>query len=342
MNRRDRVPVAVIGAGVMGRHHAQNYLSLPNAKLVAIVDPDPTARARAEASFGCPAYPDVASLLAATSIQAASIVAPTTKHHALAHELMNAGVHLLVEKPVTVEVDAARELAARSRELGLVLQVGHITRFFRAVRLLTERVEAPYLIEARRLTPHARITDVGVILDLMIHDIDIVLSLVPSEIAEVSVSGHVVHPDHGGEDVAAAQLTFENGCIARFLASRVSPDAERSLVVAEQDRTFRVDFLREPHTEVAVYQSHRDAQGDTHVRTDRHVVAEDNPLREELAHFLDRILNGAPPIGTLDDDLRSLQVASDLRRRITPSVVPTRADVEVGAWAEKVLTPQVD
>ncbi len=337
MKRRDRIRVAVVGAGVMGRHHAQNYLAIPNTKLVAMVDPDPNARARAEASFGCPTYPDVASMLAAEEIQAASIVAPTTKHHALAHELMDAGVHLLVEKPVTVTVKDAEDLARRSRELGLVLQVGHITRFFRAVDLLIDRVESPYLIEARRLTPRSRITDVGVILDLMIHDIDIVLSLVPSPIAELSVSGHVVHPGHGGEDVAAAQITFENGCIARFLASRVAPDAERSLVVAETDRTYRVDFLREPHTEIAVYQSHRDAAGDTHVRTDRQVVAEDNPLREELAHFVDRILNDAFPIGTLDDDLRSLRVASDLCERLEVAFLKAAPVVP-----EPVIATQVD
>lgn len=342
MSRRDRVPVAVIGAGVMGRHHAQNYLSLPNTKLVAVVDPDADARTRAEASFGCPAYPDVPTLLAETAVQAASVVSPTTTHHAIAHELMDAGVHLLVEKPVTVKVADAQDLATRSRTLGLVLQVGHITRFFRAVRLLIERVDEPYLIEARRLSPHARITDVGVILDLMIHDIDIVLSLVPSKIADVSVSGHVVNHHHGGEDVAAAQIMFENGCVARFLASRVAPDAERSLVVAERDRTFRVDFLREPHTEVMVFQSHRDTLGDTHVRTDRHVAAEDNPLREELAHFVDRILNGAPPIGTLDDDLRSLQVATDLLGRLTPTMVPHRETVASAGWPEAVASPRAD
>jgi len=319
---RDTVRVAVVGAGVMGRHHAHNYLALPGAELVAIVDPDPAARALAQRSYGCPTFPDVDALLAAERIDAASVVAPTSLHHRLTMRLMDAGVHVLVEKPVATTVAEAAALAKRSRELGLVLQVGHITRFFRAVRLLGDRVRQPYLIEARRLSPQARVKDVGVILDLMIHDIDIVLGLVPSAIAEVAVAGHVVDDDDAFEDVAAAQLTFENGCIARFLASRVAPDAERSLVVAERDRTYRVDFLREPHTEIAVYQARRDAHGDTHVRTDRQVVAEDNPLREELAHFLARIASGAPPIGTLDDDLRSLRVATDLLARLRPSSAP--------------------
>jgi predicted dehydrogenase len=319
-----RVRVAVIGAGVMGRHHANNYLALPGAELAAIVDPDPFARAAAERTFGCATYPDVGAMLARTDVDAASVVAPTSLHHALTMQLLDAGVHVLVEKPVAASVAEAASLAARSREAGLVLQVGHITRFFRAVRLLGERVRSPYLIEARRLSPHARIKDVGVILDLMIHDIDIVLGLVPSGIAEVTVAGHVLD-DEVFEDVAAAQITFENGCIARFLASRVAPDAERSLVVAERDRTYRVDFLREPHTEIAVYQARRDADGDTHVRTDRQVVHEDNPLREELSHFLERIADGAPPIGTLDEDLRSLRVATELMARLRPAHAPRAA-----------------
>jgi predicted dehydrogenase len=320
-----RLRVAVVGAGVMGRHHAHNYLAMPRAELVAVVDPDPVARETAERTFGCAAFPDVASMLRATRPQAASVAAPTSHHFTATELLLDAGVHVLVEKPVAATIAEARRLAQRSRAAGLVLQVGHITRFFRAVRLLAERVEEPYLIEARRLSPQARIKDVGVILDLMIHDIDIVLGMVPSAIADVSVAGHVVDDGSPYEDVAAAQLTFENGCIARFLASRVAPDAERSLVVAERERTFRVDFLREPHTEIAVYQARRDDSGDTHVRTDRQVVAEDNPLREQLEHFLDRIATAVPPIGTLDDDLRSLQVATELLARLRPAMAPRPA-----------------
>jgi predicted dehydrogenase len=313
--------VAVVGVGAMGRHHAHNYLALPGADLVALVDPDPDARAAAEAAFGRPAYEDVAGMLRAEGVDAASVAAPTSRHHDLAMELLDAGVHVLVEKPAASTVADAVALATRSREAGLVLQVGHITRFFRAVRLLDERVRAPYLVEARRLTPHARIQDVGVILDLMIHDIDIVLGLVPAPIQEMAIAGHVVG-DNGHEDVAAAQITFADGCVARFLASRVAPDAERSLVVAERDRTFRVDFLREPHTEIAVYQARHGDAGDTHVRSDRQLVQEDNPLRAQLAHFLARIADGASPVGTLEDDLRSLRVAAELTARLHPAQAP--------------------
>ena len=217
-------------------------------------------------------------------------------------------------------------MAALSRRLGLILQVGHITRFYQAVELLGERIREPYLIEARRLSPNARIQDVGVILDLMIHDIDIVLGIVPYPIRSLHVSGHVLGRT-GHEDVAAAQIIFENGCIARFLASRVAPDAERTLVVAERSQTLRVDFGKEPHTEVSVYRPVAEGAGHSESRMDRLIVHEDNPLRRELEHFLARIRRSAPPIGTLDDDLRSLQLATQLVTELHAAQAQTRVPV---------------
>ena len=312
---RSRLRIAVIGAGVMGRYHAQIYAGLPGAELVAVVDPDPARRADVASACGCAAFATLDDLLNAGPIDAASVAAPTSLHFDVTRRLLEAGVHVLVEKPVATEVTQARRLATLSRERGLVLQVGHITRFYRAVQHLNEVVREPYLIEARRLTPHARIRDVGVILDLMIHDIDIVLRVVDSPVLEATVAGHVLN---GGpyEDVAAAQIRFASGCIARFLASRVAPDAERSLVIAEPLRTVRIDFAKEPHTEFAVYTPVRGESG--HVRVDRRSVQEDNPLRQELEHFLARIRSDAPPIGTLEDDLRSLALATELVRRLEP------------------------
>ena len=311
------VRVAVIGFGVMGRHHANVYAALPGVDLVAIVDPDTDRRLDASERHGCAAYPDVERLLASERIDAVSIASPTSTHFALGKCCLQADVHVLIEKPVATQVHEARALAALSRERGVVMQVGHITRFYKAVQQLRQSVRRPYLIEARRLTPSARIRDVGVILDLMIHDIDIVLGLVDSPVAEVSVAGHALNGSPF-EDVAAAQITFANGCIARFLASRVAPDAERSLVVAEATRTYRLDFAREPHTEMAIYQARPTGDEGNHVHVDRHVIYEDNPLRKELAHFLARIRLSATPIGTLDDDLRSLTLATDLIQRLRP------------------------
>ena len=316
--------VAVVGFGVMGRHHANVYAALPGVDLVAVVEPDAIRRSAAAELYGCATFADLEGLLAAGRVDAASVASPTSTHHALTSRLLSSGIHVLVEKPVATRVSEARGLAALSRRYGVVMQVGHITRFYKAVQQLRREVRRPYLIEARRLTPTARIRDVGVILDLMIHDIDIVLGLVDSPVADVSVAGHALNGTPF-EDVAAAQITFANGCIARFLASRVAPDAERSLVVAEAERTYRLDFAREPHTEMAIYQSRPTGDEGNHIHVDRHVIYEDNPLRKELAHFLARIRLSAAPIGTLEDDLRSLTLATDLIQRLRPHAPPLMA-----------------
>lgn len=308
-----RSRVAVIGAGVMGKYHANIYAALPGVDLVAVVDPSPERRAEAAESYGCLAFPSVGTLLTEEPIDAASVAAPTSLHYPLTRQLLEAGVHVMVEKPVATDVEQATELAELSVRQGRVLQVGHITRFYRAVQLLNEQVTNPYLIEARRLTPHARIKDVGVILDLMIHDIDTVLRVVPSDVAETTIDAHLLNGS-SFEDVAAAQIRFENGCIARFLASRVAPDAERTLVVAERHQTLRLDFAREPYTEISVYRPLADEGEGSHVQVERRAVHEDNPLRKELEHFLARIRRDAEPIGTLADDLRSLRLATALIR----------------------------
>jgi predicted dehydrogenase len=307
----NRLKVAVVGAGVMGRHHANIYAVIPHVDLVALVDPDPERREQAQKNYALPTYANIEELLLYEQIDAVSVAAPTSMHYSLTKQLLEAGVHVLVEKPVATEVKQAKELIDISRKCGLVLQVGHITRFYQAVQLLKRRVQNPYLIEARRLTPYARIKDVGVILDLMIHDIDIVLGLVSSPVATTNVAGHLLNGSPF-EDVAAAQIVFENGCIARFLASRVAPDAERTLVVAEAKQTLRLDFAKEPYTEIAVYQPARDDMGESHMNVDIRTVHEDNPLKKELEHFLARIRNDAMPIGTLEDDLRSLSLATCL------------------------------
>ncbi len=301
--------IAVVGYGVMGRYHAMNYASLPGAELVAVVDPDPDRRLSAQIELGVAAYSSVGALLAGERVDAASVATPTSLHYPVTKQLLGAGVHVLVEKPVATRVEEARELAEISSRNRLVLQVGHITRFYGSVEKLKSEVQHPYLIEARRLVPSTRVKDVGVILDLMIHDIDIVLGLVTGDVVKASAVGRCLNGSPH-EDVAAAQVVFADGCIARLLASRVAPDAERSLLVAERERTVRVDFAREPYAELAVYRTPGEATSPGHVTLDRHVIHEENPLKKELEHFLARQAGVASPIGTLADDLRSLSLAS--------------------------------
>ncbi len=316
-----RLRTAVIGAGVMGRHHANIYAVLPHVELVAIVEPDDERRFEANLNYAVKTYASATELLNNERIDAVSIAAPTSNHYTIAQELLRAGVHCLVEKPITTSVAEARELFALSQRHHCVLQVGHITRFFQAVQFLQERVKEPYLIEARRLSPHARIKDTGVILDLMIHDIDIILGLNPFPVKSISVAGHVMNGSPY-EDVAAAQIIFENGCIARLLASRIAPDAERSLVIAEAEQTTRVDFAKEPYTEIAVYKAAGNGNTGSHMLVDARTVHENNPLKKEIEHFLARIDNSTVPIGTAEDDLRSLSLATRLLEELELSNNP--------------------
>ncbi len=312
----------MVGAGVMGRHHATNYMTLPQVRLVAMVDVDPGKRAEAQKTYGCATYATAEEMLASEAIDAASVAVPTSLHFAVTRLLLDAGVHVLVEKPVATEVAQATALAQLSGERGLVLQVGHITRFYGAVQMLAREVKEPYLIEARRLSPSQRVKDVGVVLDLMIHDIDILLGLVHSPVVDVAAAGL---PLNGSplEDLAATQITFENGCVARLLASRVSPDPERTMLIIERDKMVRIDFAKEPYSEVQFFRSPNPANSTGHVTLDRHLVYDENPLRKELEHFLARIGRKADPIGTLADDMRSLQLATRILAAMrNPRLVP--------------------
>ncbi len=305
--------VAVVGVGVMGSYHANIYASLPQTKLVAIVDPCLDKRVEMEIAFDINSYQNHLDLLKNENIDAVSLATPTSLHFDIAKDLLKAGKHLLIEKPIASTVSQAQELIEISKNKDLVLQVGHITRFYKAIKLLKEKIKAPYLIEARRLSPNGRIVDVGVILDLMIHDIDIILGLIDSEIDELSVSGQFLK-GNSLEDVASAHLEFKNGCIANFLASRAASEVKRNLDIFEKEQTIHLDFSQAPYTELIIQRPITNNNGDSHLQTDSRKILEQNPLKEEISHFLARIRDNVEPIGTTDDDLRSLKLA---RRMIT-------------------------
>ncbi len=300
--------VAVVGVGVMGHYHANIYASLPQTKLVAIVDPRLERRIELETAYNINSYQNHHDLLKNENIEAVSLATPTSLHFEIAKDILLAGKHLLIEKPIASTVAQARELINISNEKDLILQVGHITRFYKAIRLLKEKINKPYLIEARRLSPNGRIVDVGVILDLMIHDIDIIMGLVDSEISELNVSGQFLK-DTDLEDVATAHIEFENGCIANLLASRAASDVQRELDIFEKDQTLHLNFSQAPYTELIIQRPITDNFGEIHLQTDSRKILEENPLKEEISHFLGRIRDNTEPIGTTDDDLRSLELA---------------------------------
>ncbi|MDR7567430.1 MAG: Gfo/Idh/MocA family oxidoreductase, partial [Armatimonadota bacterium] len=238
--------VAVVGLGRWGRHHVRIYHELPEADLRAVVSPNPAEVREFSNRYRIAGYLDHRELIG--EVDAASVVAPTSHHYEIARDLVEAGIHVLVEKPITSRVEEAEELIARARRKGVVLLVGHVERFKPAVEALLHRVRNPLFIRARRVRPFqaGRATDVGVVVDLMIHDLDLVLTLTDSPVRSVSGIGTRLWGD--AEDLAVVQLVFEEGCAASLLASRVDSTKAAELEVVTPEERWHLDFLRESLT----------------------------------------------------------------------------------------------
>ncbi|MEN6459321.1 MAG: Gfo/Idh/MocA family oxidoreductase [Thermoguttaceae bacterium] len=231
--------IAVVGAGRLGGFHAQKLAARKDVELLAIVDPLAANRERVAAECHTAARADCADLLG--QLDAAVIAAPTTLHHHIARRLLDAGVHLLVEKPLCSTQSEADELVAIAKRHGATLQVGHVERFNPAFHAAADALRAPKYIEATRTSGFTfRSTDVGVVLDVMIHDIDLVLSMVRSPVRKVEALGFSVLGGH--EDVANARIEFESGCVASLSASRVSYEQIRRMQVWSADGFAAVDF----------------------------------------------------------------------------------------------------
>ncbi len=224
---RDRkVKVGVVGVGYLGRYHAMKYDQLPNADLVGVVDVDKQVTEHVAKELNTLPYKDYLQLI--NKVDAVSIAVPTKDHHSIAMDFLKNGVDVLVEKPITKTIDQADELVELAREKGAILQVGHLERFNAAVMALEDTIEEPMFIESHRLAPFKeRSTDIDVILDLMIHDIDIILSLVGSEVVTINAVGVPVISDK--VDIANARITFKSGCVANVTSSRVTMKQTRKM-----------------------------------------------------------------------------------------------------------------
>ena len=231
--------VAVIGVGHLGQHHARIYRSLPGCELVGICDPDPRRRFEVATRTGVRAYADPKELLG--KVDVVSVVVPTTLHRAVATPFLEAGVHVLCEKPLAATAEDARALVEVARASGAVLQVGHIERFNPAIRAAERFIEDPRYIVADRLSPFSfRSSDIGVVLDLMIHDLDIVLELVNDPVASLEAIGvPVLSP---AEDIADARIRFAGGALADLRASRVSTKRMRKIRVFQRSAYLSIDY----------------------------------------------------------------------------------------------------
>jgi len=301
----DTIRTAVIGTGYLGRFHAQKYAALPNAQLVAVADTDPEAAERVAAECGARAVTDYHEIL--DQVDAVSIVVPTQLHHQVALACLEARCHVLLEKPMTTTVAQADELIALARANGLVLQVGHLERFNDAVMALDNVLENPMFIESHRLAAfNPRGADVNVVLDLMIHDIDVIQNLVRSPVERVDANGVSVLTEE--VDIANARLQFENGCVANVTASRVSMRGQRKMRIFQPDAYISVDFQDK------ILSIHRKGEremfpGIPEINSEESMFEKSDAILAETEAFLAAISTGSEPPVTGEDGRRALATA---------------------------------
>jgi predicted dehydrogenase len=299
-----KLKCAVIGAGYLGKFHAEKYASLPECELLAVVDIDETAATTVAEKYGAKALTDYSSLL--SELDAVSIVVPTTLHHQVARDFLEAGIHVLVEKPITVTTGEADELIALANSKNLILQVGHLERFNPAI-LALDKESKPLFIESHRLSQfNPRANDVSVVLDLMIHDIDIILALVDSEPERIDASGTAVLTQ--GTDIANARIKFKNGCVANVTASRISMKSERKMRLFRPCSYVSVDFQNRV---LSKYWTGKKEMfpGIPEIESEETAFENGDALLTEIKHFLNCIQTGEKPLVSGEAGRRALATA---------------------------------
>lgn len=297
--------VGVVGVGHIGKNHARLYAELPAARFTAIYDTDGAVAQQRAAEFGVIA---AASLEAfAEQVDAASIATPTSTHFEIGRELLSRGKHLLVEKPIADNTAHASELAELAASRDLVLQVGHVERFNPVLSALEKRLTNPRFIEAHRLSPYPnRSTDIGVVLDLMIHDLEIILHLVRSPVQTIDAVGVPVLSR--GEDIANARLRFENGCVANITSSRISPEQMRKIRVFQENAYLSLDYQNQTGE---MYRRTADGLTKEEVEIER-----EEPLKRQLASFIECALTGRAPKVSGFQAAAALELAVEITKRI--------------------------
>jgi len=304
---------AIVGAGHFGRFHADKYASLPGSQLVAVVDSDRSARNACAAKHGVVAYDDVSDLIG--KVDAVSVVVPTVLHFDVAMRLIDAGIHVLVEKPIAETIEQADRLIAAAAAKGTVLQVGHLQRFLVDRLGVADYVDRPLYIEAMRIHAFSpRATDVSVVLDLMIHDIDLVLALVRSPVESVmAIGAPIVTQD---EDIANVRLGFANGCVANITTSRVSLKTERKMRIFGRESYVSLDLVKRALVAIVRGTGIAPIPGLPPVdRIEKHYPDGDD-LRSEIESFLAACRGDTPPRVTGADGRDALDVALRIEQAI--------------------------
>jgi predicted dehydrogenase len=295
-----KIKVGVVGVGYLGKIHAEKYARIPEAELIGVVDIDKGRCDAAAAQASCRPLYRHHDLLG--RVEAVSIAVPTCSHYGVTKDFLAAGVHVLLEKPITATVPEAQELNALAKERGAIFQIGHLERFNGALETMNGVLKSPLLIESYRLSPFSgRGIDVNVILDLMIHDIDIILSIVGSEIERVEAVGMPLCSPH--IDVAHASILFKNGCVAHLSASRIAQEGLRKMVILQKDSCLSVDYMKQSLTIT------RRGKGERAGIEVDETVRKNDPLEKQLKAFLQSVRQRTSPLVTGEDGQRALEVA---------------------------------
>lgn len=322
----NKVKIGILGVGHLGKIHL-NCLKNTDFEIVGFYDPDTTNSREVEKKFSVKSFPDVDSLLEAT--EAIIVASPTITHFSLAQQCINAGKHLFIEKPVTEDVEEAIQLKTLMQAKAVILQVGHVERFNPAYEILAAHTKNPMFIEGHRLSMfNPRGTDVSVVLDLMIHDLDIILSLVQSEIKDIRANGVKVVSDN--VDICNVRIEFENGCVANLTASRISLKNMRKIRVFERDAYINADFLEKKTTIVKLEEltssdelvSREEGlvidsyKGRRKIKVTTPTIPANNAILAELESFLFAITNNTAPLVGIEAGIKSLIVAKKIEEII--------------------------
>lgn len=300
-----KLRIGVVGVGHIGKNHARLYAELSGAQFTAIYDTDKARAHQVAGEFGAVAAASLHEFV--EQVDAASIATPTSTHFEIARELLTQDKHLLIEKPIAENTAHASELAELAAGRRLVLQVGHVERFNPVLGALEKRLTNPRFIEAHRLSPYPnRSTDIGVVLDLMIHDLEIILHLVRSPVQTIDAVGVPVLSR--GEDIANARLRFENGCVANITSSRISPEQMRKIRVFQENAYLSLDYQNQTGE---MYR--RTADGLTREEVE---IEREEPLKRQLASFLECAQTGRAPKVSGFQAAAALELAVEITKRI--------------------------
>ena len=301
----NKIRTAVIGVGYLGKFHAQKYAQLESSELVAVCDANLEIAQAIGIEHGVPAYSDYQELIG--KVDAVSIVVPTQKHYEVAKVFLENKIHVLLEKPITSTVEEAEELVQIAQNNKLVFQIGHLERFNPAVLALENELTQPLFIESNRIAPfNPRGADVNVVLDLMIHDIDIILDFAKSPVKYIDANGVAVISK--GIDIANARITFENGCVANVTSSRVSMKSERIMRIFQHDAYISIDFQNK---RLAIHQKGDGEMypGIAEIISKERTVDQGDALLSEIESFLNSINTDTAPVVSGQAGLLALQTA---------------------------------